>query len=128
MCPDAPLSPQPPLPGPGTALGKVWLLLRLTGEGFIEDDDWSRGASIAYFTLFSVAPTLLVVIAVAGLVFGRDAAQGAIVEQLSGLMGHDAAAALQSMIRSAADSMNGAWATVIGVIAIVLATSGVFGE
>jgi membrane protein len=53
----------------------VWLLLRLTGEGFIEDDDWSRGASIAYFTLFSVAPTLLVVIAVAGLAFGQDAAQ-----------------------------------------------------
>jgi membrane protein len=65
----------------------VWLLLRLTGEGFIEDDDWSRGAAIAYFTLFSVAPSLLVVIAVAGLVFGQDAAQGAIVGQLSGLMG-----------------------------------------
>ena len=69
MCSDTPLPPQPPLPGPSTALGKLWLLLRLTGEGFIEDDDWSRGASIAYFTLFSVAPSLLVVIAVAGLVY-----------------------------------------------------------
>ena len=80
--------------GGRTALGKVWLLLRLTGEGFIEDDAWSRGASIAYFTLFSVAPTLLVVIAVAGLVFGQDAAQGAIVGQLSGLMGRETAEAL----------------------------------
>jgi membrane protein len=114
--------------GPRTALGKVWLLLRMTGEGFIEDDAWSRGASIAYFTLFSMAPTLLVVIAVAGLVFGEDAARGAIVSQLDGLMGRETAEALQAMIRSASDSMSGIWATVIGLVAIVLATSGVFGE
>ena len=68
-------------------LGKVWLVLRMTGESFIADDAWSRGASIAYFTLFSVAPTLLVVIAVAGLAFGQEAAEGAIVSQLGGLMG-----------------------------------------
>lgn len=114
--------------GGRTPLGKVWLLLRMTGEGFIEDDDWSRGAAIAYFTLFSVAPTLLVVIAVAGLAFGQDAAQGAIVHQFSGLMGQQAAEALQGMIRSASDKMTGALATVLGLIAILLATTGVFGE
>ena len=54
------------------------------GEGFIADDAWSRAASIAYFTLFSVAPTLLVVIAVAGLTFGQEAAQGAIANQSAG--------------------------------------------
>src|SRR6266498_4866034 len=58
--------------GGRTSLGKVWLLLRMTGEGFIADDAWSRGASIAYFTLFSVAPTLLEVNAVAGLAFGQE--------------------------------------------------------
>ena len=103
-------------------------MLRLTGESFIADDAWSRGASIAYFTLFSVAPTLLVVIAVAGLAFGHEAAQGAIVSQLSGLMGPETAEALQAMIRSASDRMSGTWATVIGVVAILLATTGVFGE
>ena len=61
------------------------------------DDAWSRGASIAYFTLFSVAPALLVVIAVAGLEFGRDAAEGAIVRQLSGLMGRETAEALEAL-------------------------------
>ncbi|HEX9328172.1 MAG TPA: YihY/virulence factor BrkB family protein [Reyranella sp.] len=114
--------------GGRTSLGKVWLLLRITGEGFIADDAWSRGASIAYFTLFSVAPTLMVVIAVAGLAFGQEAAQGAIVTQLSGLMGRETAEALQAMIRSASDRMSGTWATVIGVVAILLATTGVFGE
>jgi membrane protein len=47
----------------------------MTGESFIADDAWSRAASIAYFTLFSMAPTLLVVIAVAGLAFGQEAAR-----------------------------------------------------
>lgn len=113
---------------PATGLGRIWQVLRLTGEGFVEDAAWSRGASIAYFTLFSVAPTLLVVIAVAGLVFGREAAQGAIVSQLGGLMGRDTAQALQDMIRSASDSLHGTLATVIGLLAILLATTGVFGE
>ncbi|CAN5869355.1 YihY/virulence factor BrkB family protein [soil metagenome] len=113
---------------PHSFLGKIWLLLRLTGEGFVADDAWSRGASIAYFTLFSVAPTLLVVIAIAGLVFGQDAAQGAIVDQLGGLMGRDTAEALQAMIKSASNSLSGTVATLIGLAAILLAVSGVFGE
>ena len=119
-------SQQDPLPD--TMSGKIWLLLRLTGEGFAADDAWSRGASIAYFTLFSLAPALLVVIAVAGLVFGHEAAQGAIVSQLSGLMGKETAEAMQAMIRSASDKMTGTLATLIGIVTILLATTGVFGE
>lgn len=115
-------------PLPATLGGKIWLLLRLTGEGFVADDAWSRGASIAYFTMFSLAPALLVVIAVAGLVFGHEAAQGAIVSQLSGLMGRETAEAMQAMIRSASDRMTGTLATVIGIVTILLATTGVFGE
>lgn len=108
--------------------GSYWRLLRATAEGYIEDDAFSRGASIAYFTLFSLAPVLLVVIAVAGMVFGREAAQGAVVGQLSGLMGRDTAVALEGMIRSAGESMSGTLATILGLGAIVLAVSGVFGE
>ncbi|MFO1080971.1 MAG: YihY/virulence factor BrkB family protein [Reyranellaceae bacterium] len=105
-----------------------WLTARLTFEGFVADDAWSRGASIAYFTLFSIAPVLLVVIATAGLVFGHDAAQGAIVGELSGLMGRQTAEALQAMVRSASDRMDGQIATLIGIVTILLSTSGVFGE
>lgn len=106
----------------------LWRLLRSTAEGYIEDDAFSRGASIAYFTLFSLAPVLLVVIAVAGMVFGREAAQGAVVGQLSGLMGRDTAVAMEAMIRSASESLSGTLATILGLGAIVLAVSGVFGE
>ena len=90
-----------PLP---SSLRNVWHLLRDTVAGFIEDDALSRGASIAYYTLFSLAPVLLIAIAIAGLAFGRDAARGAIVEQLSGLMGGKSAEALQAMIESAEQS------------------------
>jgi membrane protein len=68
----------------------VWVLVKDTVEGFVDDEALSRGASIAYYTLFSLAPVLLVVIAIAGLVFGREAAQGAIVVLLvatSGVFG-----------------------------------------
>jgi membrane protein len=106
----------------------VWLLLRDTVEGFIEDDGLSRGASIAYYTLFSIAPVLLVVVAIAGLVFGRDAAEGAIVAQLSSLMGRQTAEALQAMVESAAKPREGLLATVTGIVVLVVATTGVFGE
>ncbi len=106
----------------------MWALLKATVEGFIDDDALSRGASIAYYTLFSLAPVLLVVIAIAGSVFGHEAAQGAIVAQLSGLMGRKTAEALQEMIQSASQPREGMWATAVGLVVIVVAASGVFGE
>ena len=111
-----------------TPIARFWRLLTGTVDGYIDDDAFSRGAAIAYFTLFSLAPVLLLVIAVAGLVFGQDAAQGAVVDQLSGLMGRETAEAMQAMIRSASDRMTGLVATGIGVVTILLAASGVFGE
>jgi membrane protein len=110
------------------ALSAAWLLVKDTLTGFIEDEGLSRGASIAYYTLFSIAPVLLVVIAIAGLGFGREAAEGAIVDQLSVLMGHQTAVALQGMIESAAKPHEGTWATIIGLTVLIFAISGVFGE
>jgi membrane protein len=110
------------------ALSAAWHLLRDTFAGFVDDEALSWGASIAYYTLFSIAPVLLVVVAIAGLVFGRDAAQGAIVDQFSVMMGHQTAEALQGMIEGAAKPHEGTLATIIGVIVLFIAVSGVFGE
>jgi membrane protein len=82
-------------------IGKAWLLIKETAYGFFADEALTRGAAIAYYTMFSLAPLLIIVIAIAGLAFGRDAAEGAIVGQLSGLMGEQSAAVLQSMITNA---------------------------
>jgi len=109
---------------------KVWGLLKDTASGFSNDEIMSRAAAIAYFTIFSIAPLLLIVIAIAGLVFGRDAAQAAIMGQFTGLMGKGSGDALQSMLQSAGSQSqkSGTIATIIGVVTLLITASGAFGE
>jgi membrane protein len=106
----------------------VWRLLKATVSSFIEDEALSRGAAIAFYTVTSIAPILLIVIAIAGLVFGREAAQGAITAQLGGLMGQQAAEVLQSAIANAGKPTSGTLAAIIGVVTLIATASGVFGE
>jgi membrane protein len=103
-------------------------MLKETVADYIEDEALSRGAAIAYYTIFSIAPILVICIAIAGLVFGEDAAQGAMVGQLRGMMGDQAAEAVQTMIASAGNKSSGIWATVIGVVTLLITATGVFGE
>ena len=109
-------------------LGNIWTMLKETVNGYIEDNALSRGAAIAYFTVFSIAPMLVICIAIAGLVFGPKAAQGAIVDQLQGLMGQQGAEAIQAMIASASNKSSSVWATVIGLVTLLVTATGVFGE
>ena len=99
-------------------------LLKTALVGWWNDRAMSLGASIAFFTVFSLAPMLLVAIAVAGLVFGREAAQGAIVAQLAGLTGGQTAAALEGMIASAGSFDSGAIGLLIGVATFLLLATG----
>jgi membrane protein len=110
------------------ALSETWKLLKDTVLSFIDDEALSRGAAIAFYTVTSIAPVLLIVIAIAGLAFGRDAAQNAITAQLSGLVGQQTAEVLQSAVASAAGKSSGIVATVVGIITLFATASGVFGE
>ena len=74
-----------------TMLGRSWQILKETFADFIEDNALSRAAAIAYYTILSLGPVLVICIAIAGLVFGEEAARGAMVGQLSGLMGQQTA-------------------------------------
>src|SRR5450631_1517114 len=105
-----------------------WKMLKETVVAFISDEVLSRGAAIAFYVVTSIAPVLLIVIAIAGLFFGRDAAQNAISVQLSGLMGPQTADLLQSVVASAAGKTSSILATILGVIALIATASGVFGE
>jgi len=107
---------------------KVWWLVRQTVLGFIEDDALSRGAAIAFYTVTSLAPVLIIAIAIAGLAFGEDAARGAIVSQLGGLMGKSGAELVQSIILSASNPTSGLLASAFGFFTLLLTASGVFGE
>jgi membrane protein len=106
----------------------AWESAKDTVKGFIADEALSHGASIAYYTLFAVAPVLLIIIAIAALVFGRDAAEAAIVAQLSGLMGESTAKALEEIVHKVGDRERGVWATAVGAGALILTATGVFGE
>jgi membrane protein len=88
----------------------------------------SMGAALAYYTVFSIAPLLLIVISVAGLVFGEAAAHGAVFEQLSGLMGEQGAMAVQGLLNSVNKPAEGIVATVTGVLLLILGATTVFRE
>lgn len=105
-----------------------WTLLKETIFSFVEDGALSRGAAIAFYTATSLAPVLLIVIAIAGIAFGRVAAQNEIALQLGDLMGHQTAEVLQSAIAGAAGKSSGILATIIGLVTLMVTASGVFGE
>jgi membrane protein len=86
------------------------------------------GASLAYYTLFSLAPILLVVIAIAGFAFGEEAVRGQIVAQLDHLVGPEGAEAIQALLQGARRESGGILATVLGTITFLLATTGAFLE
>jgi len=101
-----------------------WTALR----AWWDDDAIRLGASLAYYTLFALAPILLVATAVAGLVFGAEAARGQIVGQLDQLVGPDGARAVQSLLEGASHRRAGMLATVLGGITFVVAATGAFLE
>ncbi len=107
---------------------RIWQIAKDTGYGFVEDEALTRGAAIAFYTATSIAPVLLIAIAIAAVVFGQDAAQNAITTQLGGLMGDQAAQLVQTAVANAAKKSSGALATLIGVVTLILTASGAFGE
>ena len=109
-------------------LAELWRLLKVAFDGWWTDRAMSLGASIAFFTVFSLAPMLLAAIAVAGLVFGREAAQGAIVAELGSVVGQMGAKAIEAMIASASNIGSGIVETTLGVITFVLVSTGAFVE
>jgi membrane protein len=84
------------------------------------------GAALAYYTVFSLAPLVLVAIAIAGLVFGEKAAQGEIADEIQNVVGPTVAAAIQSMLESARDATGSTTASIIGIVLLIFGASGVF--
>jgi len=109
-------------------IGEWWPLVKKSASAWIDDYAPSMGAALSFYTVFSLAPMLLIVIGVAGLVFGQDAARGALFEQLSGLMGADAAQAVQGILASASKPSEGILATITGVVVLLIGATTVFGE
>ncbi|MBW8779110.1 MAG: YihY/virulence factor BrkB family protein [Burkholderiales bacterium] len=103
-------------------------VLSKAGTAWIDDHAQSMGAALSYYTVFSLAPLLLIAISVAGLAFGREAAQGAVVDQLQGLIGQQGARAIQDLLRNVSRPSEGVIATVTGVVVLVIGATSVFAE
>lgn len=109
-------------------LAGFWGLWKAALRGWWNDRALSLGAAIAFYTVFSLAPMLLAVIAVAGIVFGREAAQGAIVAQIGGLIGVQEAAAIEAMIASASDFGSGIVGIAVATATFLIVATGAFVE
>jgi len=103
-------------------------LVKEAAGAWSEDYAPSMGAALSYYSLFSIAPLLLIVISIAGLVFGEEAARGAIFGQLQGLVGDESARAVEGILQAADKPKQGIVSTIIGVAILVLGAMTVFGE
>lgn len=106
----------------------VWRLAREAAGSWKDDYAPSMGAALAYYTIFSLAPALLITISVAGLAFGADAARGEIYEQLNSLIGEAAARAVQGLLESASKPSESIAGATVGLVLLVVAATTVFGE
>ncbi|MGE6790937.1 membrane protein [Pseudomonas guineae] len=105
-----------------------WGLTKQVASSWLDDYVPSMGAALAYYTIFSLAPLLLVVISMAGLLFGEDAARGEIQAQLQNLMGERSAGAVQSLLVSVREPAEGLTATVVGLVLLFVGATTVFTE
>jgi membrane protein len=105
-----------------------WTLVKTAIASWLEDYAPSMGAALSYYTLFSLAPLLLIVVSVAGLVFGEDAVRGELFNQLQGLMGGDAAKAVEGLLASVNKPGKGVAGTVVGVLLLLFGATTVFAE
>jgi len=109
-------------------LRQIGRLIGKSVSAWIDDFAPSMGAALAYYTLFSIAPLLIIVIAIAGLVFGQDAARGEIVAQIQGLIGRDGAMAVQGLLKSTSEPAQGIVAIIISTIMLIIGATTVFAE
>lgn len=110
-------------------LNEIWDLTKTTFSEWSADKASRLAAALAYYTIFSLAPLLIIAIALAGLFFGSQAARGEIVSQIGGIVGHETALFVETMVENAGESQNtGIIATIIGLATLVFGATGVFSQ
>ena len=127
---------QYPAAGAQDALGKAsrwsaatwWGLIKTSLSAWLDDYAPSMGAALSYYTVFSLAPLLVIVVSLAGLVFGTEAVRGEVFGQIAGLMGPEAAQGVQDMLASVSRPATGVVGTVVGIAVLVIGATTVFGE
>lgn len=111
-----------------TNFGELWELIQETAAQWTQDKVPRHGAALAYYTVFSIVPLLVIIIAMIGLVFGQEAAQSYILQQLESLLGEQSTAAIKDMIQRASQPSTGILATLVALATLLFGASGLFGQ
>ncbi|MBK9731797.1 MAG: YihY/virulence factor BrkB family protein [Chitinophagaceae bacterium] len=109
-------------------LAFIYKLLKKTVEEFIEDHAIKYSAALAYYTIFSMAPAILIIMSLLGFFFGRQAIEGEVYGQINSLVGMQAALQIQDMIKNINLTQDTLFATAVGAALLLIAASGIFGE
>jgi len=110
------------------SIKQIWLLSKTALTAWSNDRAQSMGAALAYYTMFSIAPLLLIVISMAGIIFGQEAARGEIYAQLNHLLGEQGALVVQNLLESTNQPTEGIAATTLGLVLLLVGATTVFGE
>ncbi|UAY53340.1 YihY/virulence factor BrkB family protein [Ferruginibacter albus] len=110
------------------SIKNLYQFIKQVVSEFSNDNVFKYSASLSYYTIFSLAPMLIIIISVCSFFFGKEAMQGEIYGQIAGLVGKDAALQIQSTIKSTHLSNTTVLATIISVVSLILGATGVFGE
>jgi membrane protein len=108
--------------------GELWTLVKETGKDWQDDNASRLAAALAYYTLLSLAPLLVIIVSVLGFFLGPEAARGRVAGELGTVVGTTAAQGIQSVIASARSPSSGVLGTIIGAVTLFIGASGVFGE
>jgi membrane protein len=108
------------------APSKFWNITKRTGQQFVANNTLTMGAALAYYAVFSLAPLVLIAIAIAGLVYGERAAEGQIAKQIETTVGPTVAEAIQQTLESASHAGHTTTASIIGIALLVFGASGAF--
>jgi membrane protein len=112
----------------GNPFKKAWQLFLRSINQFNDFNGFKLSAALSYYTVFSIAPLLIVIISLAGIFFGRQAVEGRVYHQISGLVGSETALQIQNIIVNTQESNHGKLGGLIGTVILIIGASGVFSE
>jgi membrane protein len=107
---------------------RFWRILKRAVTEFLNDNGMKLGASLSYYTIFSMGPVLIIIISLAGIFYGKEAVQGKIYYQLEGIVGNTAAIQIQEIIKNIEQSQLSASGAVVGIVVLLIGATGVFTE
>jgi len=108
--------------------GGLWAITKATAKEWLKADPFRQSAVVAYYAVFSIPALLVIVIAIAGLVFGEEAVQGEISEQIKGALGGETAKSVENIIAKVSEQKTSVIATIIGIVTLIVGSTGVFSE